>query len=573
MKKTIQRREASLLESGSHLSPLLQRIYTGRGVRSVAELEYGLDKLLSFQLLSQIDLAVDYLVTALQLKQKILVIGDFDADGATSTTLAVTCLGLMKAEVAYLVPNRFEFGYGLSPEIVEVAAKMQPQLLLTVDNGISSIEGVAKAQSLNIKVIITDHHLPGDTLPMAQAIVNPNLCGDQFPSKNLAGVGVIFYVMMALRAKLRDINWFNEQQIEEPNMASFLDLVALGTVADVVPLDQNNRILVHQGLLRIRAGRCRPGIKALLAVAGKTENRLSAADLGFGVAPRLNAAGRLVDMSLGIECLLAKDNDEAQRFAQSLDALNKERQQIEQDMQADALTLITHLDDKEHLPLGLCLYDSAWHQGIIGILASRVKERLHRPVFIFASAGDSLLKASGRSISGVHLKDALEQISKENPGLIDKFGGHAMAAGLSMNQKNYELFATLFDAKIGQLASAELLQGIIYSDGNLTAQWLNLETASLLRQAGPWGQHFPEPIFDGQFRVVNRRILKNKHIKFVLESLEDFFMVDAIAFNLDEEKLAIKEDDKVHAAYRLDINDYRGNKNLQLLIDYFDKID
>lgn len=572
MKKQIKRRVIIAGDLSTEIHPLLQRIYHARGITSMQDLEKGLEKLEPYQQLSNIHQAVTCLIQALNSQEHILIIGDFDADGATSTTLAVQCLRKMGAhKVSYLVPNRFEFGYGLTPEIVDVAAQLNPALIVTVDNGISSWEGVCRANEKGIKVLITDHHLPGGILPQAQAIVNPNLPGDIFPSKNLAGVGVIFYVMLALRAALREQDWFKKQSLTEPNMAEFLDLVALGTVADVVPLDKNNRILVHQGLARIKSGKVRPGIKALLEVAKKTVAKISSTDMGFAVAPRLNAAGRLEDMSLGIECLLATDEAQALVMAQHLDGLNSERQQIEGGMREQAKEILAGLQLQETMPLGICLYDPSWHQGIIGILASRVKDSFHRPVFAFAHHMGNELKGSGRSIPGLHLKDLLERLATENPTLLKKFGGHAMAAGVSIEQENFALFSRLFNDLVANSVHPEDLEGVIHSDGELCAKTLNLETAYLLQNAGPWGQGFPEPLFDGQFRIVNHRILKEKHVKFLLSRLDDELLVDAIAFNLPADKLQFEEDGILHVAYRLDVNDFRGNQSVQLLIDYFDK--
>jgi single-stranded-DNA-specific exonuclease len=570
MKKQIIRRSYQDLEALSDLPPLLKKIYAGRGILTKEELEKGLEKLAPYQLLTGIEEAVNCLFEALKANHHIMIIGDFDADGATSTALAVSCLQTMGATcVSYLVPNRFEYGYGLTPEIVAVAANRAPDLLVTVDNGISSGAGVLKARELGIKVIVTDHHLPPSNLPEAHAIVNPNKKGDGFPSKNLAGVGVIFYVMMALRAKLRDVHWFSERGIAEVNMAAFLDLVALGTVADVVTLDRNNRILIHQGLARIRAGKLRPGIRALLDVAGRKIDKTVAADLGFAVAPRLNAAGRLDDMSLGIACLLSESADTATQLAWQLDMLNKQRQQIEAGMRQQATENLANLQLASDLPAGLCLFEETWHQGIIGILASRIKDNYHRPVFAFALANDHELKGSGRSIPGFHLKDALERIVAESPSLVTKFGGHAMAAGLSLPRDNLAKFAELFSRLVAQDLSQDALLGVIHSDGELAGSAINIETAETLQKAGPWGQGFPEPVFDGYFKIVSQRVLKDKHLKLVLRGLNDFFMVDAMAFNIDAQEICLHEDDTLHIAYKLDINEYRGSRNVQLLIEHF----
>lgn len=571
MKKKIIRRLPDRHFEGE-LHPVLQRIYSARGIYSLAELEKGLDQLLSFHLLSNIEQAVAHLSEALTSQQHIMIIGDFDADGATSTALAVQALKMMGAKnVSYCVPNRFEYGYGLTPEIVRLAHQSKPQLIITVDNGISSHEGVMEAKLLGIKVVITDHHLPGQALPQAEAIVNPNLPDDLFPSKNLAGVGVIFYVMMALRANLREKGWFTTQGLSIPNMANLLDLVALGTVADVVPLDSNNRILVHQGLLRIKNGKVRPGIKSLLDVAGKNMVRLTSADLGYAIAPRLNAAGRLIDMRLGIECLLAESEKEALPLAMQLDDLNKERQQIEEGMQAQANVSLLNLRLNETLPMGLCLFDEQWHQGIIGILASRVKEKVNRPVFAFALATATELKGSGRSIAGLHLKDVLETMAASDPELISKFGGHAMAAGLSLPREHLERFSVLFEQVVSDVLNENDLESVIHSDGELCSRTLTLDMAQTLKSEGPWGQGFPEPVFDGQFKVINHRILKEKHIKFVLSGYGGL-VFDAIAFNIDPTQYAIAEDCAINVAYRLDINEYRGKTTMQLLIDYFDVV-
>jgi single-stranded-DNA-specific exonuclease len=571
MKKQIIRRSLPEVSLSTNLHPLLERIYVARGIRSQKEFENGLENLEPFHLLTNIHEAVACLYDALKSSHHIMVIGDFDVDGATSTTLAVQCLQLMGAtKVSYLVPNRFKYGYGLTPEIVDVAAKSMPNILLTVDNGISSQEGVERAHERGMKVIVTDHHLPALSLPDADAIVNPNLPGDLFHSKNLAGVGVIFYVMTALRAKLREMNWFEQRNIPEFKMTQVLDLVALGTVADVVPLDRTNRILVHQGLLRMRMGRTRPGIRALIRIAGRKLEQISAGDLGYALAPRLNAAGRLTDMSLGIECLLAVNEREAVQYALKLDALNKERQQIEKEMHEQAMTHLNRLQLKENLPLGVCLFDSSWHQGIIGILASRIKDLIHRPVFAFASMKESQLKGSGRSIPGVHLRDVLETIANRHPELTLKFGGHAMAAGISLPCEQFEFFSKAFNQVISEKLSVENLQGIIHSDGTLMADSINLETAKILQEAGPWGQGFPEPIFDGQFKVITHQILKEKHLKLVLRCLDNDCLVDAIAFNVEPEKRLLSGDDSIHAAYRLGISESYNKRNLQLVIEYFE---
>ncbi len=547
------------------LPPLLTRLYAARGVQTAAELDKALARLLPYQQLKGIDAAVALLVAALQQGQRILIVGDFDADGATASAVGVLGLRLLgAAHVDYLVPNRFEYGYGLTPEIVAVALQRQPDLLVTVDNGISSVEGVAAANAAGLPVLVTDHHLPGAELPAAAAIVNPNQPGCPFPSKALAGVGVMFYVLLALRARLRELGWFGSQRAE-PNLGDLLDLVALGSVADVVPLDANNRILVHQGLARIRAGRARPGLRAVLEVAGRDARRITASDLGFILGPRLNAAGRLDDMSLGIECLLCEDEALARDMAQQLDQLNQDRKAIEQGMQREALAQLRELP-LESLPFGLCLYEPEWHQGVIGILASRLKERYHRPAIAFADAGDGLLKGSARSVAGLHVRDALDAVAARHPGLISKFGGHAMAAGLSLPQQHFGAFAAAFDAEVRRQLSEDDLTGRLLSDGQLAAHEFHLELARALRQAGPWGQHFPEPLFHGVFQVVSQRLVGERHLKLVLKTECGGQTLDGIAFNIDRDCWPNPNVRWVEAAYRLDVNEYRGQESVQLLL-------
>lgn len=548
------------------LPPLLTRLYAARGVRSAVELDKGLARLIPYQQLKGIDAAVSLLVTALQQRQRILIVGDFDADGATASSVGVLGLRMLGAAyVDYLVPNRFEYGYGLTPEIVAVALQREPQLLLTVDNGISSVEGVAAAKAAGLTVLVTDHHLPGPELPAADAIVNPNQPGCAFPSKALAGVGVMFYVLLALRARLRELNWFAERGLNEPNLAELLDLVALGSVADVVPLDANNRILVHQGLARIRAGRARPGLRAVLEVAGRDHQRINSTDLGFILGPRLNAAGRLDDMSLGIECLLCEDEALARDMAQQLDELNKDRKSIEQGMQREALAQLKDLPLAD-MPFGLCLFEPDWHQGVIGILASRLKERYFRPAIAFADAGDGLLKGSARSVPGLHIRDALDAVAAKHPGLISKFGGHAMAAGLSLPQENYGAFAAAFDAEVRRQLHADDLTGRLLSDGQLSVTEFNLELAKALRHAGPWGQHFPEPLFHGVFQIVQQRLVGEKHLKLVLKTECGGQTLDGIAFNIDRELWPNPTVRWVEVAYKLDVNEFRGNETVQLMI-------
>ncbi len=552
------------------IHPVLQRVLAHRGLTRGEELELSLKGLIPAQQLKGLAQALPLLAEAIRKQKKILVVGDFDADGATSSALSVLALRRLGARhVDYLVPNRFEFGYGLTPEIVAVAKTKQPDLIFTVDNGISSIEGVATARAAGITVIITDHHLPGAELPLADAIINPNQAGCDFPSKNLAGVGVAFYVMTALRTYLNESGWFAEQQCEPPNMADYLDIVALGTVADVVPLDRNNRILVQQGLLRIRAGRCRPGIQALIEVAKRNIQQLVASDLGFALGPRLNAAGRLTDMSKGIECLLVDDYAQALEHAQLLDQLNIERRKIEGQMQSQALAAMEKLNwkDFDSLPWGLSLFEKDWHQGVIGILASRIKDKFHRPCIAFARADSGELKGSARSISGLHIRDALDAVASRHPGLISKFGGHAMAAGLSIDAENFADFQAAFDVEVRRKLKPQDLSGEIQSDGDIAEFSIDLPLALELRNAGPWGQGFPEPIFDGEFELLNQRIVGEKHLKLVLGLPQSGRVIDAIAFNVDTQKWPNQKANRVYMAYKLDVNEYRGVRSPQLLVE------
>ena len=564
-------------EADRHLAdlhPVLRRVYLGRQLTSEAELELSLDRLLSPSQLNGAEQAAVLLADALQEQRRILIVADFDADGATSCALAMRALRDLGAQDArYVVPNRFEFGYGLTPEIVSLAAQQNPALIITVDNGISSVDGVAEARRRGINVLITDHHLPGERLPAATVIVNPNQPGDNFPSKNLAGVGVIFYVMLALRTHLRQTGWFAKKDIPEPNLAKLLDLVALGTVADVVALDYNNRILVAQGLKRISQGNACCGIAALLEVAGRHPQRVTAMDLGYIVGPRLNAAGRLADMSLGIECLLTNDPATAQAMAEKLDILNHERRAIEAKMQQQALAAVemTHLD-MTALPRGLCLFDESWHQGVIGLVAARIKERTHRPVIAFAPVSDSEIKGSARSVPGLHIRDALDAIAAHHPQLLSRFGGHAMAAGLTLPRTGLNAFRKVFDEEVRRHLSNDDLQGKITSDGELTPEDLSLPLAELLRAAGPWGQGFPEPVFDGWFEVVNQRVVGEKHLKLTLRSTRNAKAIDAIAFNSIQEGRPPAYT-RIHAAYKLDVNEYQGYRSLQLIIEYMEHAD
>ncbi len=577
MRKQIIRRTLSDMKDASldGLHPVLRRIYSARAVQSSKELECMLEGLLSYQLLNGMHEAVQLLAQALKERKKILVVGDFDADGATSSAVAIRALRSFGAvEANFLVPNRFAYGYGLTPELVAVAAKeFAPHLIVTVDNGIANHAGVEAAKQAGMQVLITDHHLPAKTLPAADAIVNPNQFGDPFPSKYLAGVGVIFYVMLALRRQLVNEGWFAQKGIPEPNMSRLLDLVALGTVADLVPLDHNNRILVHNGLRRIRGGQCAPGIVALLELAGRDFRRAQASDLGFAVGARLNAAGRLDDMSLGIECLLTDDPVRAREIALALNQLNEERRSIEQDMQMQALDALSKLTNnlQEEMPRGLCLFDASWHQGVIGILAARIKDRFNRPVIVFAPGQDDELKGSARSISGLHIRDVLALIDVQYPGLICKFGGHAMAAGLTIQHKQLETFIKVFDEVVSSQLNEADLQHLLLSDGELNTDEFNLEIATLLREGGPWGQGFPEPIFDGTFRILEQRIVGDKHLKLRLG--KENKIIDAVAFFIDVKEWPNHRCEQVRAAYRLDINEYKGRQSVQLIVDYLEPVE
>ncbi|MBZ9611086.1 single-stranded-DNA-specific exonuclease RecJ [Rheinheimera maricola] len=547
--------------------PLLQRLYASRGVTHAAELERGAANLIPFSLLKGMPAAVELLIQALHQQQQLVIVGDFDADGATSTAVLLSGLSAFGFKrVEYLVPNRFEYGYGLTPEMAELAVAQGAELIITVDNGISAIDGVALAKKAGVKVLVTDHHLAGSELPKADAIVNPNQPGCGFPSKALAGVGVAFYLLLALRAALREQDYFNTAGIAVPNLADLLDLVALGTVADVVPLDSNNRILVHQGLMRIRSGKCRPGIQALIDVANRNAAKLSASDFGFSLAPRLNAAGRLDDMSLGISCLLAKDLGLARQYAAELDSLNVERRAIEQSMQTEAQAFLSQLSfDGNTLPECLCLYRHDWHQGVIGILAGRIKEQCHRPTIVFAQGDEGELKGSARSINGLHIRDLLEEISTQYPGLIKKFGGHAMAAGLTISADRLDTFKLALSLTAKKHLTPEQLTAVIYTDGELPSECFDLGFAQLLQNAGPWGQAFPEPVFDGEFSLINQKMLSDKHLKMMLQT-SDGKLVDAIWFNADNKAWPNVNVQKVQLAYQLDINEYRDKQSLQLIV-------
>ena len=568
-KKIVLREVPKLTEVLKYPHPVLRRIYQARNINSLDELSRELKNLLPYSLLSGIDKATERLMQALKEQQHIMIIGDFDVDGATSTALTVSALREFGVEnVSYLVPNRFTYGYGLTPEIVEVALAQRPDLIITVDNGISSHAGVARTNQVGIDVVITDHHLPGEQLPPAYAIVNPNCREDKFPSKCLAGVGVAFYLMLAFRAELKKINWFERSGLNCPNMAKFLDFVAFGTIADIVPLDKNNRILVYQGLQRIRAGQAHEGILALLEVSGRKREKLRATDLGFAIGPRLNAAGRLDDMSLGVACLLADNRDTALDIAYRLDDLNKKRRIIELQMQKEAFRAIDQLNLTGQLPPGICLYNEEWHQGVVGLVASRVKERVHRPTIAFAKMSDDTLKGSARSISELHIRNVLEAIATKYPSLVTKFGGHAMAAGLSLPLDRYEEFQKAFSAEVGRNFDEEDLQPRLMSDGKLTSEELTLELAELVDQGGPWGQGFPEPVFDGYFKLINQRIVGKQHLKLILQVPESNYYLDGIAFHISLKEWPNFHCEYVHLAYRLEINEFQGCRKLQLLVDH-----
>ena len=541
------------------LPPLLARLYAARGVSDRSELDYELKSLLPPATLTHASDAAVLLADAIEAEARLLIVGDYDCDGATATAVGMRGLRLLGAEVDFLVPDRFKFGYGLSPEIVDLATEQSPDMIVTVDNGIASLAGVARAQELGMAVLITDHHLPGDELPNADCIVNPNQPGCDFPSKCIAGVGVMFYVMLALRAELRTRGWFAERP--EPNFASLLDLVALGTVADVVKLDRNNRILVSQGLKRMRAGQMQPGIAALFKAAGRDAGRATAFDLGFLLGPRLNAAGRLADMRLGIECLITDDPARALNIAQQLDQLNRERREIESGMQEQALILLESLDPDDPAP-GIALFDPDWHEGVVGILASRIKEKLHRPVFAFARGEGGIVKGSGRSIPGLHLRDALDLVAKRAPGLLLRFGGHAMAAGATLVEEDFPRFQALFAEIAGELLAPADLTRTLETDGPLEGGYISLETARLL-ESEVWGQGFPAPLFLDQFEVEQQRILKDKHLKLRLRKGNT--RIDAIQFNFQQQPGA-----QARIAYRLAINEYQGVESPQLMIEYLE---
>ncbi|QTM00132.1 single-stranded-DNA-specific exonuclease RecJ [Mannheimia sp. ZY171111] len=569
MEKLIKKRPLLTTKTLSE-NTLLNRIYQSRGIKTTKELEHHLQHLHRPQQLANIEQAVDLLINAFDKQSRIVIVGDFDADGATSTALAIIALRQLGFEqVDYLIPDRFSQGYGLSVAVAEIVIAKGADLVLTVDNGISSFEGVELLKQNDIQVLITDHHLPPEALPIADAMINPNLPFCTFPSKSLAGVGVIFYVMMALRARMREQKYFHNKV--EPNFAELLDLVALGTVADVVPLDQNNRILVYQGLQRIRSGHCRLGIKALAEVSKRELLTLQASDLGFVIAPRLNAAGRLENMSLGVELLICNNMDIARQLAFELDSLNQTRKEFEQEMKTEALAICANLPSlsQSQQAHGIVLYQADWHQGVIGILASRIKDQFHRPVIVFAqeSENSECLKGSARSISGLHMRDVLEHINMQYPELITKFGGHAMAAGLTIHQTQLNTFKQVFDQTINEILEPEQLQGIIYTDGELAEEDFTIANAEMFRCAGPWGQHFPEPSFEGEFSILQQKLLAGKHLKLILQS-EKGQLLEAIWFNVEVSLFPDLSAKKAKFVYKLDINEFRDSKRLQLKVEY-----
>jgi len=564
----IKHREATTHDAGAlaDIHPVVRRVYLNRGVTQPEQLDRTLKNLPGFEHLSGITEAVKIIKSAIKAQKKILIVADFDADGATSCAVAIRGLRMLGAtNVDFVVPDRFKFGYGLTPEIVDVALEFKPDLIITVDNGISSVDGVAYAIKKGCQVVVTDHHLPPQQLPIADAIVNPQLLQDEFPSKALAGVGVIFYVLLALRASLNEDGSFDNKA--KPNLANLLDIVALGTVADVVPMDETNRKLVHQGILRIQSHQCIPGIEALLRIAKRDPDQVVSSDLGFAIAPRLNAAGRLDDMSLGIQCLLTDSTSEAQEIAEQLDLLNIERRSIEEDMKKDAFKILDSLkiQDSGREQWGICLFDEHWHQGVIGILASRIKEECNRPVIAFAKAGQGEIKGSARSITGLHIRDTLDDIASQHPGLLKKFGGHAMAAGMSFAEKDFDFFTEVFNQAVKKRLNAQIPENVFLVDGEIEETEINLDLAMRLRQAGPWGQHFPEPQFVGKFKVRNARILSQKHVKLELATFKANRKLDAIYFNVENPD-AIIGLAEVMIVYQLDVNTYLGRSSAQLMV-------
>ncbi len=570
-KKIINRDVPDGINLPDSIHPVLKRIYASRNIKSSKDLDYSLSSLIPYEELSGVDDAVILLQEMITQKKRILIVADFDADGATSCALAIRGLTAMGAEdVIYVVPNRFEHGYGLSPKIVDVALDHDPDLIVTVDNGISSISGVEHAKKNGIKVLITDHHLPGDKLPSADVIVNPQLKENKFPSKNLAGVGVIFYILLALRAKLKAENWFNEKNIKYPNLANLLDLVALGTISDLVPLDKNNRTMVAHGLKLMRKNKSKVGILAILNQSGRQLSTLTSGDLSFAIAPRLNAAGRLTDMSLGIECLLTDDKENATEMAKKLNQLNIERRQIQDNMEEQAFTEFEKYlqDASKKIPHGICIYNQNWHQGVVGILAAKIKEKFNRPVVVFAQECQGILKGSARSITELHIKDVFDEIARLYPELILTFGGHAMAAGLTIEESQFDRFSDVFNKVVNQYISSDSLEDQCLTDGELSGDDFSLPLALAIQNAGPWGQSFPEPIFVGQFKILDKRVVGESHLKLKLQSRNNNTL-DAIAFNMTDDDWPSKLE-QITSTYRLGINNYRGHSQIQLFIEHIE---
>ena len=570
-KKIINRDVPDGINLPDSIHPVLKRIYASRNIKSSEDLDYSLGSLIPYEELGGIDDAVILLQEMITQKKRILIVADFDADGATSCALAIRGLTAMGAEdVIYVVPNRFEHGYGLSPKIVDVALDHDPDLIVTVDNGISSISGVEHAKKNGIKVLITDHHLPGDKLPSADVIVNPQLKENKFPSKNLAGVGVIFYILLALRAKLKAENWFDEKNIKYPNLANLLDLVALGTISDLVPLDKNNRTMVAHGLKLMRKNKSKAGILAILNQSGRQLSTLTSGDLSFAIAPRLNAAGRLTDMSLGIECLLTDDKENATEMAKKLNQLNIERRQIQDNMEEQAFTEFEKYlqDTSKKIPHGICIYNQNWHQGVVGILAAKIKEKFNRPVIVFAQECQGILKGSARSITELHIKDVFDEIARLYPELILTFGGHAMAAGLTIEESQFDRFSDVFNKVVDRYISSDSLEDQCLTDGELSGDDFSLPLALAIQNAGPWGQSFPEPIFVGQFKILDKRVVGESHLKLKLQSRNNNTL-DAIAFNMTDDDWPSKLE-QITSTYRLGINNYRGHSQVQLFIEHIE---
>ena len=570
-KKIINRDVPDGINLPDSIHPVLKRIYASRNIKSSEDLDYSLGSLIPYEELGGIDDAVILLQEMITQKKRILIVADFDADGATSCALAIRGLTAMGAkDVIYVVPNRFEHGYGLSPKIVDVALDHDPDLIVTVDNGISSISGVEHAKKNGIKVLITDHHLPGDKLPSADVIINPQLKEDKFPSKNLAGVGVIFYILLALRAKLKAENWFDEKNIKYPNLANLLDLVALGTISDLVPLDKNNRTMVAHGLKLMRKNKSKAGISAILNQSGRQLSMLTSGDLSFAIAPRLNAAGRLTDMSLGIECLLTDDKENAIEMAKKLNQLNIERRQIKDNMEEQALTEFEKYlqDTSKKIPHGICIYNQSWHQGVVGILAAKIKEKFNRPVIVFAQECQGILKGSARSITELHIKDVFDEIARLYPELILTFGGHAMAAGLTIEESQFDRFSDVFNKVVDRYISSDSLEDQCLTDGELSGDDFSLPLALAIQNAGPWGQSFPEPIFVGQFKILDKRVVGESHLKLKLQSRNNNTL-DAIAFNMTDDDWPSKLE-QITSTYRLGINNYRGHSQIQLFIEHIE---